>query len=105
MPLLDHFHPALFPLRHWESFHGQWAGSLANSLISGPLPPGYFAEKQSKLAAGRVEVDVPTLEKRTNGTAPGQLPAMPLWLRGVPAPVRIDLEATYTEARQRSALA
>jgi hypothetical protein len=33
-----------------------------------------------------------------------ELPVMPLWLRGVPAPVRVDLEATYTEARQRSAL-
>src|SRR5262245_53974864 len=33
-----------------------------------------------------------------------ELPAMPLWVRGLPAPVRVDLEATYTEARQRSQL-
>jgi hypothetical protein len=32
------------------------------------------------------------------------LPVMPLWLRGVAAPVRVDLDATYTEARQRSLL-
>ena len=32
------------------------------------------------------------------------LPALPLWLRGVEAPVRVDLEAAYTEARERSAL-
>jgi hypothetical protein len=30
-----------------------------------------------------------------------ELPAMPLWVRGLTAPVRVDLEATYTEARQR----
>ena len=33
-----------------------------------------------------------------------EIPALPLWLRGVPAPVRVDLEAAYTEARQRSLL-
>ena len=32
------------------------------------------------------------------------LPVLPLWLRGVEEPVRVDLEAAYTEARQRSAL-
>jgi hypothetical protein len=32
------------------------------------------------------------------------LPAMPLWVRGLPAAVRVDLEATYTEARQRCLL-
>jgi hypothetical protein len=32
------------------------------------------------------------------------LPALPLYLRGVDAPVRVDLEASYTEARQRSRL-
>jgi hypothetical protein len=33
------------------------------------------------------------------------LPVLPLWLREVEDPVRVDLEAAYTEARQRSALA
>jgi hypothetical protein len=32
------------------------------------------------------------------------LPALPLWLREVEEPVRVDLEAAYTEARQRGAL-
>jgi hypothetical protein len=32
------------------------------------------------------------------------LPVLPLWLRDVEEPVRVDLEASYTEARQRSAL-
>ena len=29
---------------------------------------------------------------------------MPLWVRGLGDCVRVDLEATYTEARQRSRL-
>lgn len=33
------------------------------------------------------------------------LPTLPLWLRDLAAPVRLDLEAAYTEARQRSRLA
>lgn len=33
------------------------------------------------------------------------LPELPLWLREIEQPVRVDLEAAYTEARQRSALA
>jgi hypothetical protein len=69
VPLLDHFHPPLSQQRHWESFHGQWAGSLAHILNSGLLPPGYFAEMQVTLAGGRVEVDVPTMEQRGNGAS------------------------------------
>jgi hypothetical protein len=32
------------------------------------------------------------------------LPELPLWLREVEEPVRVDFEAAYTETRQRSAL-
>src|SRR5262245_22945717 len=32
------------------------------------------------------------------------LPVLPLWLRDVEESIRVDLEAAYTEARQRSAL-
>jgi hypothetical protein len=32
------------------------------------------------------------------------LPVLPLWLRDVEEPVRVDLEAAYIEARQRGAL-
>ena len=45
MPLLDHFHPPLFPRRHWESFHVNWAGAIADSLNEFLLPDGYFAEE------------------------------------------------------------
>ena len=33
------------------------------------------------------------------------LPELPLWLRDAEAPIRVDLEATYSEACRRSAIA
>ena len=60
MPLLDHFHPPLAPIRHWESFHARWATSLADSL-NPQLPDRYFAEPQTH-AGTRVEIDVATFE-------------------------------------------
>ncbi len=62
MPLLDHFHPPLFPARSWESFHAQWATSLAASLNENFLPKGYFAESEVHVG-GRVEMDVGTFER------------------------------------------
>jgi hypothetical protein len=103
MPLLDHFRPPLSQQRHWESFHGQWAGSLANSLNSGLLPPGYFAEMQVTLAGGRVEVDVPTLEGKGNGPAPASSTsqqggvatlAAPVWAPPAPA---LELPANFPD--------
>jgi hypothetical protein len=66
MPLLDHFHPPLTPRRKWESFHSQWAASLAAFLNQNKLPPRYYAEVQVHLG-GRVEIDVATLESTSNG--------------------------------------
>src|SRR5690348_12706618 len=60
MPLLDHFHPPLYPIRHWESFHGQWAAAIADSLNQHLLPKDYFAEMQVHVGS-RVEVDLATL--------------------------------------------
>jgi hypothetical protein len=57
MPLLDHFHPPLAPHRHWESFHVNWAGAIADVLNERLLPEGYFAEEHAHLGA-RVEIDV-----------------------------------------------
>lgn len=76
MPLLDLFHPPLSERRHWESFHGHWASSLAGSLNAGILPPGHYAEMQVSLAGGRVEVDVATLDERANGLSGGGPPAV-----------------------------
>ncbi len=46
MPLLDHFHPPLAPLHHWESFHARWTTSLADAL-NPQLSDRYFAEPQT----------------------------------------------------------
>ncbi len=59
MPLLDHFHPPLAPRRHWESFHVNWAGAIADVLNERLLPEGYFAEEHAHIGA-RVEIDVAT---------------------------------------------
>src|ERR1700722_16359669 len=59
MPLLDHFHAPLAPRRHWESFHVNWAGAMADALNERLLPEGYFAEEHAH-PASRVEIDVAT---------------------------------------------
>jgi hypothetical protein len=59
MPLLDHFHPPLAPRRHWESFHVNWAGAIADDLNESLLPEGYFAEELAHLGPF-VEIDVAT---------------------------------------------
>jgi len=59
MPLLDHFHPPLAPRRHWDSFHVNWAGAIADSLNESLLPEGYFAEEHAQLGP-TVEIDVAT---------------------------------------------
>ena len=41
--LLDHFHPPLKGVRHWEAFHSSWASNLAAEL-NRILPPDWFAE-------------------------------------------------------------
>ncbi|HSU65667.1 MAG TPA: DUF4058 family protein, partial [Tepidisphaeraceae bacterium] len=66
MPLLDHFHPPLSPVRRWESFHARWAGAISDALNANLLPKDYFAEIQSHVGS-RVEIDVATLhDERAN---------------------------------------
>ncbi|MBY0524487.1 MAG: DUF4058 family protein [Gemmataceae bacterium] len=62
MPLLDHFHPPLYPGRHWASFHAAWATEMMAHLNRNVLPQGYLAESQIHVGS-RVEVDVATLEQ------------------------------------------
>lgn len=89
MPLLDHFHAPLAPRRHWESFHVNWAGAMADALNE-QLPEGFFAEEHAQLG-GRVEIDVATFADTT--TAPsastGQTTTLPLRLWAPPAPALV----------------
>ena len=62
MPLFDHFHPPLKGARHWESFHGVWASTMAATLNRDVLPKDYVAEIQVHLG-GPFEIDVATLEE------------------------------------------
>jgi hypothetical protein len=62
MPLLDHFHPPLSKLRHWDSFHGAWAEAMAIHLNQKLLPQRYYAEARVTVG-NRVEIDVATLEE------------------------------------------
>lgn len=58
MPLLDHFRPPLSQRRHWDSFHGAWAESIAQHLNQ-LLPENFVAEARVKLG-GQVEINVGT---------------------------------------------
>jgi hypothetical protein len=57
--LLDHFHPPLSTVRHWESFHARWAAAMADVLNDTLLPGEYFVEVQVHVGS-RVAVDVGT---------------------------------------------
>lgn len=78
MPLLDHFHGALYEERHWESFHAAWASALADDL-NRRLPKRYFAEEFPHAGAAVVEIDVGTFEgparlAGTDGSSTATLP-------------------------------
>ena len=87
MPLLDHFRPPLHPQRHWESFHANWAGAMADVLNEDLLPEGYFAEEQAH-SGGRIEIDVATFESAAPPatTKDGATATLPPRLWAPPAP-------------------
>jgi hypothetical protein len=62
MPLLDHFHPPLFPGRSYESFHSGWAWHLAGQLNLRPLPPRFLAESDVHIGIS-VATDVAAFEQ------------------------------------------
>ncbi len=69
MPLLDHFRPPLSQRRHWDSFHGAWAESIAVALNQSLLPERFVAEARVKLG-GQVEIDVGTFAEDDTVPAP-----------------------------------
>jgi hypothetical protein len=81
MPLLDHFHPPLYPQHHWQSFHANWATRLADA-IQVQLPPDFQVEENSPGAD--LEIDVATYEKedassRTARNGPAATQTAPVW--------------------------
>jgi hypothetical protein len=85
MPLLDHFHAPLFPLRRWEGFHNAWASAIVGQL-SPLLPPDYFAEPLTTVG-GSIEIDVATLQ-HGNGPPPDREPAAATAVWAPPRPLR-----------------
>ena len=53
MPLLDHFHPPLKGQRHWESFHGRWAASMADFLNRDTNSLATFIVIRETMGSGR----------------------------------------------------
>jgi len=62
MPLLDHFHPPLFPYRSWESFHSFWTTQLAGHLNIRPMGYGFLAESNVHIGI-TVAADVAAFER------------------------------------------
>jgi hypothetical protein len=112
MPLLDHFHPPLFPQRAWESFHSRWANTIADGL-NVVLPRRFFAEVQLHLGS-RVEADVAEFERPAdpeevagNGLAGGvavQTWAPPAAALVLPAVFPDDLEVHVRDERDDARL-
>src|SRR5271165_6188765 len=74
MPLLDHFHPPLYPIHHWESFHSNWATRIADG-IAPLLPPEFQVEEHTHARPG-FEIDVATNEGESSLAVPdGTIPA------------------------------
>jgi hypothetical protein len=97
MPLLDHFHPPLSPRRHWESFHVNWAGAIADSLNETLLPEGYFAEEHARLGPW-VEIDAATFtDSESSGPGTGGAATLLSRVWAPPAPVMV-VPAAFPDA-------
>src|SRR5437867_10178568 len=101
MPLLDHFHPPLYPRRHSESFHVNWAGAIADVLNDHLLPEGYFAEEHAH-AGARIEIDVATFADENgsppNGSVATRTYAPPVPPLTIPAAFADEFEVRVYEA-------
>jgi hypothetical protein len=113
MPLLDHFHPPLFPRRSYESFHSMWAGQLAGHFNIRPKRYGFLAESNIHIGI-TVAADVAAFEEDTpSGDASNGVVATAVWAPPQPpliAPVDFaGLEVfeikVYDEERARTLVA
>src|SRR3954447_11479186 len=82
MPILDHFHPPLYPTHAWKSFHMRWAAVIADTLDR-QLPPRFFAEVHTHLGT-QVSSDVVEFERTAepgepNGDGPAGGVAVQPW--------------------------
>src|SRR4051812_43997581 len=97
MPLLDHFHAPLHPMRPWESFHAAWANAIMERL-NRLLPPRYFAAIQVHLGS-QVEADVAEFAEGPSGEGPPNGPggggvAVATW---APPAAALTVAATFPD--------
>jgi hypothetical protein len=83
------------------NLHDQMAELIAGNAPRFPGTPSTYAAAYRPFRRGdEAKVSIWPVAL----TVGESLPVLPLWLRGVEGPVPVDLEAAYSEARQRSAL-
>lgn len=97
MPLLDHFHPPLYPRHHWESFHSNWATRIADALTV--LLPADFQVEEHTHTAATLEIDIATYQEAAaqagsprNGPAGTQ--TLPAW---APPAAALTMPAVFPE--------
>jgi hypothetical protein len=87
MPLMDHFHPPLYPHHHSESFHSNWATRIADG-IAAVLPPEFQVEEHTHAGVG-FEIDVAAFQDRSvqaNGSNGAMLATVAAPAYAPPAP-------------------
>ena len=83
------------------NLHDEMAGLIVGNAARFPGSPSTYAAAYRPFRRGDEDKVSVWPVSLTVGEA---LPVLPLWLRDIEEPVRVDLEAAYTEARQRGAL-
>jgi hypothetical protein len=98
MPLLDHFHPPLYPHHQWQSFYSSWATRLADALME-RAPREFQAEEHIRLGP-TVEIDISGDEwAKEQLPAPqnGPTPDTPFLVGWVPPAARYTMPALSPE--------
>src|SRR5262249_25909272 len=83
------------------NLHDQMARLILGNAPRSPGRPSIYAAAYRPFRRGDLDLVSVWPVPLTVGEP---LPVLPLWLREIEEPVRVDLEAAYTEARQRGAL-
>lgn len=97
MPLLDHFHPPLYPRRSYEGFHSMWATHLTEQLNLRPLPPRFLAEPDVHVGVS-VATDVAAFEEDAlPGDGPNGAVATAIWAPPQP-PVVVPVDFAGLQA-------
>ena len=99
MPLLDHFHPPLYPYHPWESFLSNWATRLTDAVME-RLPREFHAEEH--IHAGRtLEMNVTggaSMEQSLPALPDGPMPDMPALIGGTSPTARFTIPGLFPDS-------